>query len=160
MRRTRQSTKRRLLGDGQAQKSAARATIVERNERQRDIKVGRNDRERRRRDKARAKTMTIAGTSGNRGPEQKWLGSNLARTDDATGVARIIATTTTMTVIAATAIATASEVHKAPTNATDVTDATDVEVATISQTADTTQVAENAADADGHDSQANKPEKA
>ena len=68
-----------------------------------------------------------------------------------------------MAMIVTTAIATAKKVHEAPTNATDATDATDamdVEVATISQTADATQVTENAADADGHDCQANKPEKA
>ena len=65
-----------------------------------------------------------------------------------------------MAMIVTTAIATAKKVHEAPTNATDATDATDVEVATISQTADATQVSENAADADGHDCQANKPEKA
>ena len=53
--------------------------------------------------------------------------------------------------------------HEAPTNATDTTDATDamdMEVATINRTADAMQVAENAADANGHDSQTNKPEKA
>ncbi len=72
----------------------------------------------------------------------------------------IITTTTKTAVIPTTAIATASEVHEAPTNATDATDATDVEVATISQTADAMQVTENAADADGHDCQANKPGKA
>jgi hypothetical protein len=65
-----------------------------------------------------------------------------------------------MAMIVTTAIATAKKVHEAPTNATDAKDATDVEVATISQTADATQVTENAADADGHDCQANKPEKA
>ena len=107
-----------------------------------------------------AKTTTIATTSGKRGHKQKWLASNFASTDDATGVARIVAKMTMTAVIATTAIATASEVHEAPTNATDATDATDVEVATISQTADATQVTENAADADGHDCQANKPEKA
>ncbi len=57
-------------------------------------------------------------------------------------------------------MATASKVHEAPTNATDATDATDVEVATISQMADATQMTKNAADADGHDCQANKPKKA
>ncbi len=76
------------------------------------------------------------------------------------GVARIVTTATKTAVIATTAIATASEVHEAPKNATDATDATDVEVTTISQTADAMQVTENVADADGHDCQANKPKKA
>ena len=127
--------------------SAAMTTIVARSERRCKGKVSHNDRERRRRDKAHANTTTIAATSGKHSREQKWLASNFASTDDATGVARVFATTTKTAVIATTATATASEVHETPTNATDATNATDVETATISQTADVVPAAENASDA-------------
>ena len=126
--------------------SAAMTTIFERSERQRDVKVGRNDREWRRQDKVYANMMTIAATSGKHGRKQtRSLRVSFASTDNAMRVACIVATTTTMAIIATIAIATASEVQEqAPA---DATDATDVEVATISQTADAAQTAENAADA-------------
>ena len=77
----------------------------------------------------------------------KWLANNFTSADNTIGVARIVATAITTAVISTIVIATASEVHEAPINATDTTDVTDVEVVTISQTADVTQAAENAADA-------------
>jgi hypothetical protein len=120
----------------------------------RDGKVGRDDRKWRLCDEAHANNDRWRSSDDDshdvgqtRTRANKQLTRSFASTDNATGVAPIIATTTTTAVIVRIAIATASKVLKAPTNATDATNATDMEAVTISQTADAARAAENAADA-------------
>ncbi len=60
---------------------------------------------------------------------------------------RRVASTTTAAILAANAIAIASETREAPTDAMDVTDATDAEAATISLAADAARAAETTGDA-------------
>ncbi len=70
--------------------------------------------------------------------------ASFANADDAAEAGRIIAATTTAAILAANAIAIASEARKVPT---DMTDATDAEAVTISLAVDAARAAETAGDA-------------
>jgi hypothetical protein len=73
--------------------------------------------------------------------------ASFANMDDVAEAGRIVAATTTAAILAANAIAIASEARKAPTDATDATDATDTEAATISLAAGAARAAETRGDA-------------
>jgi hypothetical protein len=73
--------------------------------------------------------------------------ASFANADDTAEAGCIVAAMTTAAILAANAIAIASEVREAPTDATDATDVTDAEAATISLAAGAARAAETAGDA-------------